>query len=308
MTRKHHEHREYRDSSRPMMRELRGHRTWKKWHKAVLVQLDLMGLRHLLSADLRSMSGAEHYEYVTDQKRAVQLVVRNVSEPVLQRLWNCGWELPGATINNTLALLADLLAEPEQHAQQTYETHRDLVDLARIELSPTSPTNGFAQFATDAQQCHLRLLARYGGGNGSVEELLEHLFTSSVMEGMRASRPDEHAEWMQALDEGRRAPFVSQLVALIREPRLDAMGSRRQHGDDSDGRVPSKGPRGWDRQEWESRRARQAARRRSRAAWGLRTHVPRHMRYRGTDYPDRYAPRYEKEDDHERSRTVDEIL
>ncbi|PMB71622.1 hypothetical protein BM221_001715 [Beauveria bassiana] len=157
-----------------------------------------MGLRHLLNADLRPMSGAEHYQYAWEQNRAVQLLVENMSEQVLQRLWNSGWEISGATLKNTLALLADLLAEPERHPQQSYEAHRDIVDMTRIDLAAAS--NGLDQYLKDAQQCHLRLLARYGGENGSVEELLEHLFTSSVMEGLKAAQPTNYTQWMLELD------------------------------------------------------------------------------------------------------------
>ncbi|KAM3511440.1 hypothetical protein MY11210_004932 [Beauveria gryllotalpidicola] len=297
--------RHYGDPSRKII-QLRGHGSWKKWHKAVLVQLDMIGLRHLLNADLRPMSGAEQYQYAWDQKRAVQLLVANMSEQVLERLWNSGWEIPGATLKNTLALLADLLAEPERHPQQSYETHRDIVDLTRIDLAPAS--NGLDQYFKDAQQCHLRLLARYGGENGSVEELLEHLFTSSVMEGLKAAQPANYTQWMHELDRETRSKFVTQLVSLVKSPCLDSSG--RQGGDAALAGVPRR-PRDWERKQWQRRRARRAAKR-SRAAWGLPPYVPYHKRYRGTDYPDCYQPRYdgttEEVKSHGGSYTVDEIL
>lgn len=226
--------RRYSESHRNI-RELRGHRSWAKWHKGVLVQLDLMGLRHLLSTDLLPRTDAEHHLYASDQKRAVRLLIESMSEHALQRLWRCGWEMSGATLNNTLALLADLFAEPERYPQQSYGTHRDLVDLTRARLAPTS-TNGFEGFLSDMQQCHLRLLARYGNGAATVEELLEHLFTSSVMEGLRAARPEEYVGWMSTLDKGRREPFVTELASLLRGPRADAMMGGREADDMLSGR------------------------------------------------------------------------
>lgn len=285
MTRYHH------DASRKL-KELHGRSSWSKWHKAVLVQLDTMGLRHLLKANLRPLSVLEQYTYAVDQQRAVQLLVANISEHVLQKLWSCGWETTGATLKNTLALLADLLAEPERHPQQSYETHRDIVDLARIDLAPG--TQGSDRFLADAQQCHLRLLARYGGGNGSVEELLEHLFTSSVMEGLRAAKPADYTDWMQALERetrGRRHPFVEKIVALVKGTRLDGRGSGDRTADDVALALADapRGPRDWERREWKRRRARRLAKR-SRAAWRLPPYAPHHKRYRGKDYPDCYRP------------------
>ncbi|KAM3499307.1 hypothetical protein MY10362_007426 [Beauveria mimosiformis] len=291
--------------SPPYAMQLRGHGSWKEWHKFVLVQLDMMGLGHLLNADLRPMSGAEHYQYAWDQNRAVQLLVENMSEQVLQRLWNSGWEISSATLKNTLALLADLLAEPGRHPQQSYETHRDIVDLTRIDLAPAS--NGLDQYLKDAQQCHLQLLARYGGGNGSVEELLEHLFTSSVMEGLKAAQPSNYTQWMLELDRETRSKFVTQLVSLVKDPFLDSPG--RQVNAALAG-APRR-PRDRERSEWQRRRARRAAKR-SRAAWRLPPYVPYHKRYRGKDYPDCYHPRYEDTTEevkgNDGSYMVDEIL
>ncbi|ATY66110.1 hypothetical protein A9K55_001815 [Cordyceps militaris] len=287
----------YFQDSTPRIRELRGHGSWTRWHKAVLVQLDIMGLRYLLSANLRPLNSTEKYQYAADQRRAVQLLMSTTSEHVLQKLWNCGWDIPGATLQNTLALLGDLLAEPERHPQQTYETHRDIVDLTRINLAPGS--NGLDQFVRDAQQCHLRLLARYGNGNGSVEELLEHLFTSSVMEGLKASQAMEYTEWIKELDKGRRFPFINQLVSLIKGPRLDDMGRH----DPALAGAP-RGPR--------ARRRATRMEKRNRAAWRLRPYVPYHKRYRGSEYPDCYVPRYNDDapqlNKHDHPGMMDEIL
>ncbi|OAA62993.1 hypothetical protein ISF_04869 [Cordyceps fumosorosea ARSEF 2679] len=274
--------------------KLRGHASWKDWHKAVLVYLDAMGLRYLLFPDLRALRGSEQLQYVADQRRAVQLLVSNMSEQVLKRLWRCGWEARSATLNNTLALLADLLAEPERYPQQSYETHRDIVDLARGDLVPKGFQGAAAadEFLKRAQQCHLRLLARYGGGNGSVEELLEHLFTSSVMEGLKAARPDQYGEWMRELDEGQRSAFVEHFSSLIKDPRLDSMTGRLEEPTPESNR---------ERRTWDRRRARNRAKR-SRHAWGLSQSAPHRKRRRGANYPKRlqeanypdcYRPRYD---------------
>lgn len=282
------------------MKELRGHDSWYQWHKDMLVQLDVMGLRHLLRAgDLQPLSAAAQHQFAADQQRAVQLLVAHTSTPVLQQLWDRGWEVRGATLNNTLALLADLLAEPARHPPQSYETHRDIVDLARADLARGSSLRGLDQFLADAQQCHLRLLARYGGGGGSVEELLEHLFTSSVMEGLRAAQPAEHAAWMQALDRGTQTRFLKQLVAFVKDP------PRRDGRAQEDAAARERE----ERKAWEKRRERRPAKR-SRAAWRLPPYVPPRKRYRGTDYPDCYQPRYDDDDSaevevHERSYTAD---
>ncbi|OAA70968.1 hypothetical protein LEL_09559 [Akanthomyces lecanii RCEF 1005] len=299
----------YHDSSRKF-KELRGHSSWNKWHKAVRVQLDMMGLQHLLQANLRPLSVVEHYTYAADQQRAVQLLVTNMSEQVLQKLWNCGWEITGATLKSTLALLTDLMAEPEQHPQQSYETHRDIVDLARIDLAPG--TKGFDQFLADAQQCHLRLLARYGGGNGTVEELLEHLFTSSIMEGLRAAKPTDYTEWMRALERETRHhhPFVEQIISLVKGPRVGGSGRTAEDAALALAGAP-RGPREWERKEWERRRARRLAKR-NRTAWRLPPYAPYQKRYRGKDYPDCYRP-YHEGDAQETTRndrlySLDEIL
>ncbi|TQV94971.1 hypothetical protein V2A60_009951 [Cordyceps javanica] len=288
------------------MDKLRGHGCWREWHKAILVQLDVLGLRHLLCANLRPLSIAEHHQYLADQERAVQLLVTNISEPVLEKLWRYGWEITGATFQNTLGLLADLLAEPERHPQQSYEAHRDIVDLGRIILAPGS--NGLNQYIRDAQQCHLRLLARYGDGNGSVEELLEHLFTSSVMEGLKTAQPNNYSEWMRELGQERRCAFVTHLVSYIKGPRV---GSTAQYEHDAVLAGGRQRPRDWEREEWDRRRARQSANRKRAARRRLRR-VPCHQRYRGNDYPDRYRPRYDDDmkmpEKYDRDHTIDEIL
>lgn len=258
------------------VKELRGHGTWKRWRKEIYIELDRLGLRHLLSASLRPLSSTEQYYYAKDQQRAVKLILENVSETILQRLWNCGWEVSGASLQATLALLEALLAEPEQQPQQSHETHRDLVDLGRISL--TGGPNGIDQFLSDAQQCHLRLLARYGNGNGSVEELLEHMFTSSVMEGLKSTKPREYTEWMGGLDRGVRFRFLTDLIQRVQAPRIDDTQGDRYVRPTVDPALIGelKGPREWDLHHY------------SRRAYKRRRNDPN--RYRGRAYPDKYRP------------------
>lgn len=277
--------------------ELRGHTTWKKWHKEVLVELDRLGLQHLLAADLNPMSRTEQQQYVSDQERAVRVLMNSTSPPVLRRLWACGWTVAKATLQATLSLLEALLAEPESYPQQTYGTHRDIVDLTHAYLAPG--TSGMDQYLADAERCHFRLLARYGNGNSSVEELLEHLFTSSVLEGLKSARPRDYTDWMYALDHDIPFPFLDDLVSMVKPSPLGGGASEIGLAGSGARAAAPANPRRL--REWDARRVRRLERRNrgahngrhsdefdQRRRYQHRTHRP----YRGRQYPDVYRPTY----------------
>lgn len=274
------------DNPNRRIRELGGHASWARWHKDILIELDTLGLRHLLSAHLEPMSEAELHAYVLDQQRAVRLLVRSLSTRVLQRLFARGWEAAGATLQATLALLADMLAEPERHPQQGYAEHRNMADLGRITMGPNP--NGMRQYLLDAQACYDGLLARYGHGQGSVEELLEHLFTSSVMEGLKGVRAREYGEWMQNLSRGQEFGFLEGLVRLARTPRAAAepngiVDDIKEELDDEPGI-----PRGVGM--WSGRRGRRSNYRGRARGRGWRGRGYRRYPEREGPYPDCYRP------------------
>ncbi|KAM3459426.1 hypothetical protein MY5147_002101 [Beauveria neobassiana] len=192
--------------------KLTGFDNWHTWHIKARMALQRMGLRYLLKDD-----GPEDWDapdavsrHESDQATGVRLLVDGLSEDMLARAYASGWKPERATVSSTLQTLEAIVDEAERHRREDAETtaaaRRHLVGLARADLASGAQT--VKEYILAAKHCHDGLLERYGGdgdGAGPVEEILEQLFVTALVEGIATSKPAWYAEWIEKLEQGTLA-------------------------------------------------------------------------------------------------------
>ncbi|KAK8148838.1 hypothetical protein G3M48_009048 [Beauveria asiatica] len=221
--------------------KLTGFDNWHTWHIKARMALQRMGLRYLLKDDGPEDGDAPDAvrRHESDQATGVRLLVDGLSEDMLARAYTRGWKPESATVPGTLQTLEAIVNEAERRRREDAETtaaaRRNLVGLVRADLASGAHT--VKEYILAAKHCHDGLLARYGGGDddaGPVEELLEQLFVTALVEGIATSKPAWYAEWTEKLEQGTlarggtRAGVTEWLLAKDRdESKLAAQPSPR---------------------------------------------------------------------------------
>lgn len=225
--------------------KLTGFANWHTWHIKARITLQRMGLRYLLNDD-----GPEDWDvpdavrrHETDQAAGVRLLVDGLSEDMLARAYARGWKPERTTVTGTLQTLEAIVDEAERRrredAEATAAARSHLVGLVRADLATGAQTT--KEYILAAKHCHDGLLARYGGDGddaGPVEELLEQLFVTALVEGLATSKPAWYAEWMEKLEQGTlaragtRAGVTEWLLAKERDDTQSAQGSRAASRDE----------------------------------------------------------------------------
>ncbi|KAM3435896.1 hypothetical protein NHJ13734_005346 [Beauveria thailandica] len=225
--------------------KLTGFDVWHTWHIKARMALQRMGLRYLLNdngpEDLDVPDAVRRHE--SDQAAGVCLLVDGLSEEMLARAYARGWKPERTTVPHTLQTLEAIVDEEQRRrredAEMTAAARRNLVGLVRADLASGAQT--VKEYILVAKHYHDGLLTRYGSdgdgdGAGPVEELLEQLFVTALVEGIATSKPAWYAEWMEKLEQGTlvrggtRAGVTEWLLAKDRDERKLAP------------RLPPKGP------------------------------------------------------------------
>ncbi|ATY66106.1 hypothetical protein A9K55_001816 [Cordyceps militaris] len=190
--------------------KLTGIDNWHTWHMKARMALQGKGLRYLLSddgpEDLDDFDAANQYD--TDRAAAISMLVDAMSEAMLASAYHRGWKPEDATVQSTLNTLEIIVGDEQRRCREEDErvsaSHRRLVGLARMDLDSGAQT--VREYILAAKHCHEGLLTHYGGGNdgagSAVAELLEQLFVSSLVEGLRTAKPKWYAEWKEKMTEG----------------------------------------------------------------------------------------------------------
>ncbi|OAA51392.1 hypothetical protein BBO_01339 [Beauveria brongniartii RCEF 3172] len=192
--------------------KLTGFDVWHTWHVKARMALQKMGLKYLLNddgpEDLDVPDAVRRHE--SDQAAGVRLLVDGLSEEMLARAYARGWKPERTTVPDMLQTLEAIVDEAERRrredAEMTAAARRNLVGLVRADLASGAQT--VKEYILVAKHCHDGLLARYGSdgdGVGPVEELLEQLFVTALVEGLATSKPAWYAEWMDKLEQGTLA-------------------------------------------------------------------------------------------------------
>ncbi|OAA62994.1 hypothetical protein ISF_04870 [Cordyceps fumosorosea ARSEF 2679] len=191
--------------------KLIGLSNWHVWHMKARMALQTRGLRYLLDDDGPPEMPDDFDQYDADRASGVGLLVDAMSEDVLERAYRRGWKPEHATVTDTLNTLDAIFSE-EQQAQRNKDERakvlrRRLVDLSRMDLGADAQT--VREYILAAKHNHDALLVHYGDSNPAeegcvspAEELLEQLFVTSVIQGLRTARPSWYAEWMEKMAEG----------------------------------------------------------------------------------------------------------
>lgn len=179
---------------------------WHTWHMKTRMGLQKLGLRHLLTDDGRedAEDPEKAIQYASDRAAGVRFLVDGISEAMLASAYSRGWKPEDATVKSTLhtleAIVRDEQRRRREEEEKTTAARKSLTGLARIDLAAGAQT--VKEYILTGKHCHDGLLAQYGDGASTVEEVLEQLFVVSLLEGLRPSQPEWYREWMGKLKEG----------------------------------------------------------------------------------------------------------
>lgn len=168
--------------------------------------LQKLGFQHLLTDDGRddAENPEEASQYASDQAAGVRFLVDGISEAMLASAYGRGWRPEDATVQSTLntleAIVGDEQRRRREEEKKTTAARKSLAGLARIDLAAGAQT--VKEYILTAKHCHNGLLAQYGDGASTVEEVLEQLFVVSLLEGLPTSQLEWYREWMEKLKEG----------------------------------------------------------------------------------------------------------
>ncbi len=220
--------------------KLTGFDNWHIWHMKTRMALQTLGLRHLLASDgpedADDLEAAD--QYAADRAAGVRLLVDGLSEGMLARAYDRGWRPEDATVQGTLYTLEALVGEEERRRRDEDDkataARAYLVGLARMDLAAGAQT--VKEYILAAKRCHDGLLARYGDGVGTVEEVLEQLFVAALLEGLRATEPAWYDEWTEKREqrtlehESTRAGVTAWLLAKDTAATAAAVVARAKPG------------------------------------------------------------------------------
>ncbi|KAJ6779717.1 hypothetical protein PWT90_10293 [Aphanocladium album] len=207
--------------------KLAGFDNWHSWHMKARMTLQKMGLRHLLTHD-----GPQDWDdpeagsqYAMERDAGVSLLVDRIGENMLAKAYERGWKPEDSTVQSTLYTLESIVTDEERQRRDDDEkaaaTRKRIAGLARIDLAKGAQT--VREYILEAKHCHDSLLALYAEGARTTEELLEQLFVSSVLEGIKTAEPTWYKEWMEQMSTGNfgkmttRAAVTDWLLAKEKE-------------------------------------------------------------------------------------------
>lgn len=204
-------------------------------------------MRHLLVQDGPQAwdDPDEIARHEREQGDAVGMLVGLVSEAMLRRLADYGWKAESSTLLRTLNTLEALVADEDrtrlaEGARRT-TTHEYITGLARTDMADGVMTT--KEYIMEAKRCHDGLLARFGKGKGTVEEVLEQLYVSSVLEGLKAARPIWYDELKHCMITGAntiisptRKEVTKWLVAKTKSHVAAAAAERLQNPSETEDR------------------------------------------------------------------------
>ncbi|KAJ3482981.1 hypothetical protein NLG97_g7423 [Lecanicillium saksenae] len=211
--------------------KLAGFDNWHSWHMKARMALQKMGLRHLLTHD-----GPQDWDdpeagsqYAMEREAGVSLLVDRIGENMLARTYERGWKPESSTVQSTLYILELIINDEERQRrdddQKGATTRKQITALARIDLEKGAKT--VREYILEAKHCHDGLLALYVEGTRTTEELLEQLFVSSVVEGIKMAKPKWYMEWMEQMSTGTlgklttRAAVTDWLLAKDKEDLVE---------------------------------------------------------------------------------------
>ncbi|OAA70969.1 hypothetical protein LEL_09560 [Akanthomyces lecanii RCEF 1005] len=186
--------------------KLSGFDNWHTWHIKARMALQNLGLRHLLTDNgVKDADDPEALsQYDSDRTAGVRFLVDGISEDILASAYGQGWKPEDATVQSTLNTIETIVrdAQRQRHDEEekTAVARKCLAGLTRMDLAAGAQT--IKEYILTAKHCHDGLLAQYGDGASTVEDVLEQLFVVSLLEGLRTSQPEWYCEWMEKLKEG----------------------------------------------------------------------------------------------------------
>ncbi|TQV94972.1 hypothetical protein V2A60_009950 [Cordyceps javanica] len=202
------------------LEKLTGLDNWHLWHIRARRVLRAKGLRHLLSGDDLDNSGdSGNASYcAADRAAGVGLLADAISNSMLARARDRGWTPENATVLETLRVLEKIVDDEQCRRREVLEreaaARKQLVGLTRTNLARVG-VQTVGAYIRAAKNRYDNLLTQYGDGSvgGGVEELLEQLFVSSLMEGLRAAKPAWYAEWKEDME--RDSPWRASTQAGV---------------------------------------------------------------------------------------------
>lgn len=192
---------------------LTGIDNWHSWRMHARTALKNIGLDHLLTHDplTGSLDADARSRYAVEREAAVGLVAERISPGILAAARARGWDPATASVQSTNDVLEAVMFAEEQRRRDEDASlaaaRRQMAGLTRAAFAQDRQT--IREYVLEAKHRHDDLLTYYtdggGGGAGSpatVEDVLEQLFVTALLEGIKKARPAWYREWMGALEEG----------------------------------------------------------------------------------------------------------